>query len=173
MDKSKVLRLVNRPTITDVAWQIVFRLGFPVARGWWRLRRARHVGALLAIHVGQSLLLLRCSYRSAWNFPGGEVRQGEAPEDSVRRELAEEIGLVVDAPLQLAGEVRGVWDGRRDRVFLFMVRLNTLPTLRLDNREIIDARLVPIDDLYTVSLTGPVQEYVQGLSSLNDRRNGP
>jgi 8-oxo-dGTP diphosphatase len=66
-----------------------------------------------------------------------------------------------------------VWDGRRDRVFLFMVRLNTLPTLRLDNREIIDARLVPIDDLYTVSLTEPVQEYVHGLSSLNDRRNGP
>ena len=165
------LRRANRPTLADIAWRMVFRLGFPVARIWWRLRRGRHVGALLAIHVGQSLLLLRSSYRSAWNFPGGGVRQGETPEVSVRRELAEEIGLVVNAPLQLVGEVGGVWDGRIDRVFLFMLRLDRLPTLRLDNREIIDARLVPIDDLYTVSLTAPVQAYVRGqFSSINGSR---
>jgi hypothetical protein len=36
-----------------------------VARIWWRLQRRRHVGALVAIHVGHSLLLLRSSYRSA------------------------------------------------------------------------------------------------------------
>src|SRR5262249_24300079 len=103
------------PTPVDIAWQILFRLGFPVARIW-----RRHVGALVAIHVGQSLLLLRSSYRSDWNFPGGSVRQGETPEVSVRRELAEEIGLVANAPLQLVGEVSGVWDGRIDRVFLFV-----------------------------------------------------
>jgi 8-oxo-dGTP pyrophosphatase MutT (NUDIX family) len=171
MDKPQDLTRASRSTLTDIAWQMVFRLGFPVARIWWRLRRGRHVGALLAIHVGQSLLLLRSSYRSAWNFPGGGVRQGETPEVSVRRELSEEIGLVVDAPLQLVGEVSGVWDGRRDRVFLFMLRLNTLPTLRLDNREIIDARLIPIDDLYKMSLTEPVQAYVRGqFSSLNGSR---
>jgi len=79
-----------------------------VARIWWRLQRRRHVGALVAIHVGHSLLLLRSSYRSAWNFPGGSVRQGETPEVSVTRELAEEIGLVANAPLQLVGEVCGV-----------------------------------------------------------------
>ena len=31
-------------------------------------------------------------------IPGGSVRQGETPEVSVRRELAEEIGLVANAP---------------------------------------------------------------------------
>jgi 8-oxo-dGTP diphosphatase len=161
----------DRPTLVDIAWQIVFRLGFPVARVWWRLRRVQHEGALAAIHVGQSLLLLRSSYRSAWNFPGGSVRQGETPEGSVRRELAEEIGLVVDAPLQLVGEVRGVWDGRLDRVFLFALRLDRLPTLKLDNREIIGARLVPIDDLHRVRITGPVRAYVRGqFSPINGRR---
>ena len=150
------------PTLVDIAWQILFRLGFPVARIWWRLQRRRHVGALVAIHVGQSLLLLRSSYRSAWNFPGGSVRQGETPEVSVRRELAEEIGLVANTPLQLVGEVCGVWDGRIDRVFLFVLRLDRLPTLQLDNREIIGAQLVPIDDLHKVPLTGPVQAYVRG-----------
>jgi 8-oxo-dGTP diphosphatase len=152
----------KRPTLVDTAWQIVFRLGFPLARIWWRLRRVRHEGALVAIHVDQSLLLLRSSYRSAWNFPGGSVRQGETPVVSARRELAEEIGLVPNAPLHLVGEACGVWDGRRDRVFFFVLRLDELPTLRLDDREIIGARLVPIDDLHKVSLTGPVQAYVRG-----------
>ncbi len=158
----------KRPTLVDIAWQIVFRLGFPLARIWWRLRRVRHEGALVAIHVDQSLLLLRSSYRPAWNFPGGSVRQGETPEVAVRRELAEEIGLVANAPLQLVGEVCGVWDGRIDRVFLFVLRLDRLPTLRLDNREIIGAQLVPIDDLHKVPLTEPVQAYVRGQFSPTD-----
>jgi 8-oxo-dGTP pyrophosphatase MutT (NUDIX family) len=122
----------------------VFRFGFPLARIWWRLRRVRHEGALVAIHVGQSLLVLRSSYRSAWNFPGGRVRRGETPEVSARRELAEEIGVVPNAPLRLVGEASGVWEGRRDRVFFFVLRSDELPTLRLDNREIVGARLVPI-----------------------------
>jgi 8-oxo-dGTP diphosphatase len=153
------------PTLVDTAWQIAFRLGFPLARIWWQLRRQRHDGALVAIHVGESLLLLRSSYRRAWNFPGGSVRQGETPERAVRRELAEEIGFVSHAPLRLVGAVRGVWEGRRDRVFLFMMRLERLPPLRLDHREIIGARLVPIEDLHNLALTGPVQAYVLGQAS--------
>ena len=153
------------PTRVDTAWQIAFRLGFPLAKLWRGLRRQRHEGALVAIHVGESVLLLRSSYRAAWNFPGGTVRHGETPEFAVRRELAEEIGLVPDAPLDLVGEVSGVWEGRRERVFLFVTRLERLPTLRLDNREIIGARLVLIDDLNNVPLTGPVQAYVLGLGS--------
>ena len=159
---------VKRPALVDIAWQIVFRLGFPVARTCWRLLRVRHEGALVAIYVGQSLLLLRSSYRSAWNFPGGSVRQGETPEVSARRELAEEIGLVPNALLHLVGEASGVWDGRRDRVFFFVLRLDELPTLRLDNREIIGARLVSIDDLEKMPLTGPVQAYVRGQFSAID-----
>jgi hypothetical protein len=46
--------------------------------------------------------------------------------------------------------------------------LDELPTLRLDNREIIGARLAPIDDLHKVPLTGPVHAYVRGqFSSIN------
>jgi 8-oxo-dGTP pyrophosphatase MutT (NUDIX family) len=155
------------PTLVDIAWQAVFRLGFPLARIWWRLVRRRHEGAIVAIHVGQSLLLLRSSYRSAWTFPGGGIRHGETPEGAARRELAEEIGLVANVPLHLVGEVCGVWDGRRDRVFLFVLRSDGLPTLRLDNREIVGARLVPVDHLHKLPLDGPVEAYIRGYSPIN------
>lgn len=153
-------------SLHDLAWRTVFRLGFPVARLWWRMRRASHEGALVAVHVGPSLLLLRSSYRSSWNFPGGGIRPGETPDAAARRELSEEIGLAATA-LRPSGAINGFWDGRRDRVYLFELRLDRLPALQLDNREIVEARLVPADELYRMALTGPVAAYVDSTFSRN------
>ena len=145
--------------LIDAAWRTAFRLGFPLALLWWRLRRPRHEGALVAVHVGRALLLVRASYRFAWGFPGGGLLRGEAPEAAARRELAEEVGLVADA-IVARGAACGIWDGRRDRVHFFELRLDRLPELRLDNREIIAARLVLPEELRGLRLTGPVIAYL-------------
>jgi 8-oxo-dGTP diphosphatase len=147
-------------TLFDIAWQIAFRLGFPLARLWWRLRRWPHAGALVAIHVGQALLLVRSSYRTAWNFPGGGIRRGETPEAAARRELIEEIGLTPDGALRPAGEASGVWDGRPDCVHFFKLCLDQLPMLQIDHREIIAAQLFLPDELRGVAMTGPVAAYL-------------
>ena len=147
--------------VLDAAWRTAYQLGFPLARLWWRLRRQRHEGALIAVHVGPALLLVRSSYRIAWNFPGGSIRHGETPELSAQRELAEEIGLA-GYPLLPAGTASGIWDGRPDRVHFFELRLDQLPELRLDNREIVAARLVLPDELPGMALTGPVTAYLGG-----------
>jgi 8-oxo-dGTP pyrophosphatase MutT (NUDIX family) len=147
-------------SLVDLAWRTAYRCGFPLARIWWRLRRRGHEGALVAIHVGQALLLVRSSYRAAWNFPGGSVRQGETPEAAARREVAEEIGLAVSHLLP-AGILSGIWDGRRDRVHFFELQLDQLPALKLDNREIVAARLIVPSELGGMALTGPVAAYVR------------
>jgi len=131
-------------SLLDFAWRTAFRFGFPLARIWWRLTRPRHQGVVVAVYVGPDLLLVRCSYRTGWHLPGGGggggVRRGEAPEEAARRELAEENGLTASALLP-AGSICGIWDGRRDRIFFFELRLAQLPKLRLDNREVFEARL--------------------------------
>lgn len=146
--------------LLDLAWRTVFRTGFPLARLWWRLRPQRqHEGALVAIHVGPALLLVRSSYRSEWNFPGGGIRPGEAPEAAARRELAEEIGVAASV-LAPAGEASGIWDNRPDRVHFFELRLDRLPDLRLDNREIVAARLLLPEQWRDMRLTAPVVAYL-------------
>jgi 8-oxo-dGTP diphosphatase len=150
---------MSRSERFDGPRRIAYRLGFPLARIWWRLRRARHEGALVAIYVDQALLLVRSSYRVEWNFPGGSVKRGETPDAAARRELAEEIGLAAPR-LTPAGEASGIWDGRRDRVHFFELRLDQLPKLELDNREIVGARLVALEELPGIPVTGPVAVYL-------------
>jgi 8-oxo-dGTP pyrophosphatase MutT (NUDIX family) len=113
----------------------------------------------VAVYVDSSLLLVRSSYRTEWSFPGGGVERGETPEDAARRELAEEIGLT-GYPLRPAGDAHGIWDGRRDHVHFFELRLDKPPAFCIDNREIIGTRLIPLDELRGMSLTGPVAAYL-------------
>jgi predicted NUDIX family NTP pyrophosphohydrolase len=42
----------------------------------------------------------------AWSIPKGEFGTGEKSEDVARREFAEELGTVLEAPLQPLGEIR-------------------------------------------------------------------
>ncbi len=78
---------------------------------WRRLpRRARRTGVLLTqsrftVTVGavildsqKRVLLLQHRFRpgNGWGIPGGFINSQEQPEDAIRRELREEIGLEVD-----------------------------------------------------------------------------
>ncbi len=147
----------------DLAWRTAFRVGFPLARQWWRLRQRPHEGALVAVYAGVGLLLVRSSYRAEWNLPGGGVRRDETPDAAARRELAEEVGIAA-AQIDPVGVTRGIWDGRPDRVHFFELRLGELPRLRLDNREIIAARLFAPDELGGVAVTGALAAYLGGMA---------
>lgn len=148
-------------TSRDLIWRLALRLGFRLARFWWGVTHPSHEGAAVAIYVGSALLLVRPSYRVGWHLPGGGIKHGETPEAAARRELAEEIGLAAPT-LTPAGFANGMWDGRRDRVYFFELRLMEAPQLHLDNREIVAARLIEPSELVRLDLTGPLAAYLGG-----------
>jgi 8-oxo-dGTP diphosphatase len=134
--------------ITDRLWRAAYRVGFRLARLWWRLRRPDHHGAVVAVWHAGRVLVVRQSYRPGPSWPGGGIRRGEAPRDAARRELTEELGLAVDPEaLVLAREMVVEWDFRREHVRVFELRLDAAPPIRIDQREIVAARFVEPDAL--------------------------
>ena len=57
----------------------------------------RQEGYILLCHRSP----LRLWFPNVWDFPGGHVHSGEDPEDALRRELAEKLGVVLE---DLGGE---------------------------------------------------------------------
>lgn len=71
------------------------------------------VGAMCIIERDDgSLLLVRHSYRRRWGVPGGLLKKGENVEDGARREVHEEVGLMIE----LLGEPAVVVDPEPQRV---------------------------------------------------------
>jgi ADP-ribose pyrophosphatase YjhB (NUDIX family) len=70
------------------------------------LRRVRCVGAVVLDDAGRLLLIQRGHEpaKGSWSVPGGRVEPGETDEQAVRREIAEETGLLVRVG-PLAGRV--------------------------------------------------------------------
>ena len=89
-------------------------------------------------------------------WPGGGVRRGEEPREAARRELREELDLVVGPDdLVFAREMVVDWDFRRDHVRVFELRLHEEPVLRIDNREVVAARFVAPEALLAEPVLPP------------------
>lgn len=61
-------------------------------------------GALLAARRSAPV-----SLAGRWEFPGGKVEPGEAPEAAVHREIREELGVAIELGGELAGPDDGAW----------------------------------------------------------------
>ncbi len=147
--------------IPDWFYRFAYRHGIRAARVWWWIRRPRTSGAHLFLWHQGRILLLRTSYRAGWTTPGGAIKRGETPIEAAIREAREEIGLqLAAADLQPVGVVEHLPDFRRDRLHLFEVHLRTPPAIRIDNREIVEARFVPRADAPSFAMAGPFRDYM-------------
>jgi len=73
-------------------------------------------------------------YPYVWNFPGGGMEFGETPEETIRREIVEELGVeikIISLIPKIYTEVRNKWQG----IFIcFLCKLkNESSTIVLNN----------------------------------------
>lgn len=114
----------------------------------WRVTRGMTLGVrgVVRDEAGR-ILLVRHTYTPGWHFPGGGVEPGETPAYALARELREEAGIAVHAPLVLHGAFFNAAVSNRDHVLVFLVEAHSRDDALRDTREIAEVRFFDPRDL--------------------------
>jgi len=154
----------------DALWRIGLRVAYLLLRGWWAIRRPETHGAHLAVWRGDSLLLIRNSYRNGESVPAGRIGRGEDPAAAAARELWEEVRLEVpQAALVPAGIHCVDFEGKRDHAHFFewSAPLDAAPVP--DHREVTEVLWVPAGELSTRALLPHTRAYLRARGGVGTR----
>jgi ADP-ribose pyrophosphatase YjhB (NUDIX family) len=149
----------------DWVYRLAYRLAYPIARRWWRLY-GRHHGVSIAVWLGDTVLAVHHSYKPGLRLPGGGVGWREDHRQAAVRELREEVGVILD-PAQLRLVASNPGGSSR----LYEARVESLPELVIDRREITEARFVRPTLLYEMRYRSGVGAYLR--HALAKRRMRP
>ena len=119
---------------------------FPLARLYCLILKPNRAGVKIIIKNNNEILLLKRTYgKKAWTLPGGGISKNETPEDAVRRELKEEVGINLINITQ-HGSFQHEGKDIKDLVYVFSADVQN-NTLNINNYEIQEAKWFNIEEL--------------------------
>lgn len=102
----------------------------------------------LIVYKSQVLLVRNWKGRQRWTFPGGGAKNNESPEETMIRELKEELDLSIDkAKLEYVSEVNWVEGNAHYPVKIYRLDFTDKPSFSMNNLELVDAKWFNINDL--------------------------
>lgn len=126
---------------------LAYRVAQALRRVYWHIVRPFiHGVKVVGLRDGDHVLLVRHSYQSSHLFmlPGGGLDRGENVTEGAARELREETGCVL-RDNRVHGEFMSTAEGARNRITVVVGTVEGEP--RVDGREIIEARFLPLYNL--------------------------
>jgi len=130
-------------SVIDALWRIGLRGAYLGLRAWWAIRHPESHGAFVAVWQGETLLLVRNSYRRGESTPAGRIHRGESPAAAAVRELQEEVGILArERDLEPAGVYTVAFEGKTDHAHFFELRVAADVCVRIDRREVVHAAFV-------------------------------
>lgn len=125
---------------------VPMRVLYAIARAYWFFRRPVTHGARIVLENNGQLLLVRHTYQpNYWTFPGGGIKKEENAEDTLRREVKEEIGINLDE-ISYVGEFKNKQDFKDDTVAVYISQVSDTSICR-DQLEILETRWFPIKEM--------------------------
>jgi 8-oxo-dGTP pyrophosphatase MutT (NUDIX family) len=138
---------------SETAYADAVRLPIPVRRAayrgayaglrvYWFVRRPEVRGVKCVLTQGDLVLLARHTYGDRhWDLPGGRMRRDEPPFSAARREMNEELGLLIE-DWKPIGVVSGTAQFRRDRMQIFHAEMRD-GEIEIDRGELATTRWFP------------------------------
>ncbi len=118
--------------------RIIYKSIYPIWLYWLRLLNKPFESACCIIEYNNKILLVRNSYGDMkWVFPGGHSNKGESQEESVIREVQEEVGISL-SNVQKIGSYIGSETFEKHTVNFFYSEVAN-PYFKIDESEIFEA----------------------------------
>jgi len=145
---------------------VLWKVTRPLARLYWRVRRPLTAGVRGMVFDGEGrVLLVRHTYLAGWYLPGGGVERGETMLTSLRRELDEEVGVLLHGEARLAGLYANFREFKSDHVALYVLNQNAYERVPRRCAEIAEAAFFAPDALpegISASTRRRIAEVVEG-----------
>ena len=154
--------------IFDKIAQTFYKLAYRAILLVWFFTRPTVYGVYVAIWYRNRLLVIKNSYKKRFTLPCGRIKRGENKAAAAVRELYEEVRIKLEIDqLTFVGEYAGKFKYATDIGTFFEITMTQLPQVQVDNREVVWAQFVPLDQVYNLNLSPTVETW------LNQRPSGP
>lgn len=141
------------------------RIGYRLAQIYWFIFRPHYRGAKIVLTYQDQVLLIRHTYGPYyWTFPGGKIEKDEEPEQAVRREVKEELGINLDKVVSTGSFTLDSNDFKHDEIFTFWAELKSKDFIA-DPVEIAEVKWYPKDEFPLGLGKNAKQIYQQYLNS--------
>lgn len=83
-----------------------------------------------------------------WQLPGGGIKKSEDPKNAAIREIKEEIGLNINAENLISIGNKSFKSQKENfEFYLYQIILSSMPNIKINNKEIVDAKLIKLKDI--------------------------
>jgi 8-oxo-dGTP pyrophosphatase MutT (NUDIX family) len=144
-----------------MGFRVAFRVAHRMLRAYWRVRKPRTRGALVALWHADELLIVKNSYRREYTLPGGYIRRSENALQAAARELAEEVGVQVsESRLREAYQGTHAFEDRDDEVTIVELQLDDRPQFAVDRREVVWAGFKSAEEIEKLPIVPHLRDYL-------------
>jgi 8-oxo-dGTP diphosphatase len=152
--------------------QIFYRLAYRTLLSLWFFTRPTVRGVYIAVWHKEQLLIIKNSYKKRFSIPGGRIKRGEDLAEAAVRELYEEVGIAVGkSRLKFIGQYSANHKYAYDVGNFFEIELTELPAVRVDNREVLLAQFIPLDQVCSLNLNPTVKSWLENRWQLSSSKN--
>jgi 8-oxo-dGTP pyrophosphatase MutT (NUDIX family) len=128
---------------------------FFVVKLYWRIFKPETEGSKIILTYRNEVLLVKHTYGNKFTFPGGGLKKGENSDDAIKREVIEELSILLKECTYLGSFVSTLYY-KKDKIHVYKSELEN-KDFKIDNLEIDKTEWVAIDKMPTILSNGALE----------------